>query len=501
MRAHLLCVLLLAGGSAQAADGETGPRTAWGREEFAHLPADTAWLVVKMGVARPADARLQDEDLASLKRLECLKILDLRSAGGCCQPNGSYGGSRWDLRLTDAGLAHIAALHTLEELYLPHAPDISDRGLDLLARSLPRLRHLSLPFLGRVGPAREIRLSALPAFPDLTSLDLRGSQGAGETRWPGYVAAMARLEVLDASWCRWLRGGRLAALAGMTSLRKLTFCGAEDGDLDPLSKFAGLRELDLSSSPKLTSSGLAPLSGLKDLVALDLNHCRRVAALSFLSGLGSLARLDLADCRGLDSLAPLAGLGALRSLRLDNILGLGDAELAHLSGLGILEELTLCGCPNVTDEGLVHLLPLKRLEALDLSGGLAQAPCRITDRGLAHLGGLQGLRRLNLSGVYWIMLTCRPEADVFNVPRPFTDRGLYALLALKDLEELNLFYSTSITQAGAVAIARLPRLRSLNLGLCPRMEEGTVRYLAKQHPDLAILQPRRSSPGRSGDIW
>lgn len=72
----------------------------------------------------------------------------------------------------------------------------------------------------------------------------------------------------------------------------------------------------------------------------------RVTALSFLSGLGWLARLDLADCAGLDSLAPLAELGALRSLRLDNLLGLGDAELAHLPGLGTLEELSLCGWRN-----------------------------------------------------------------------------------------------------------------------------------------------------------
>jgi len=497
---RFLWVLLLVCGTLRAGDG-SGPRMAWGPEEFALLPEDTAWLVVCRGGGRPApDLRLENAHLAGLKRLKSLKILDLQRAGSSCLPDGSGGGSRWDLLLTDEGLGHIAALGTLEELYLPHAPDITDRGLELLAASLPRLRHLCLPFLGRVGRSCSLRLAALKAFPALASLDLRGALGTEEATWPDCIASLAGLEVLDASWCRWLRAGRFAALAGMARLRKLTFHGAEDGDLEPLKGFAGLRELDLAESPRLTSAGLAPLSGMSHLVALDLNRCL-ATSFAFLAGLGALERLDLSDCRKLELLAPLAGLGALRVLRLDNLPGLGSAELARLSGLEDLEELSLRGCPGIADEGLAHLLPLKKLRALDLSGGHAQAPCRITDQGLSHLGRLAGLRKLNLSGVYWVMYSCRPEADVFNVPRPFTDQGLRALLALKELEELDLFYSPSITQSGAVMVGKLPRLRRLNRGLCPGMEEGTTRYIAGQHPGLQVLEPRRSSPGRFGDSW
>jgi len=242
-----------------------------------------------------------------------------------------------------------------------------------------------------------------------------------------------------------------------------------DRDVERLTELATITHLDLGDCHQLTDAGLERLvAGLPGLVELKLRRCERITGrgLAHLTRLPALARLRLAGGQRLDddAVRPLGAL-PLVALNLAECRELTDAGLRHLASLEELVALSLQQCNRITDGGLRHLRPLRRLSTLNLSW------CqRIPDDGLEHLGSLGRLRILELHGC-----------------NRLTDRGLKHLPRLAGLTKLTLGPSVrGITDAGLASLARLRRLRHLNLSWCEEITDEGLGHL-EALPALAHL--------------
>ena len=210
---------------------------------------------------------------------------------------------------TDAALAPLGSLHTLEALSL-RSPRVTDEGL-----------------------------LSLGERPGLLELDL---SGAGVREAAG-LAGLTGLKRLSLARCP-LRAPAARALGGLTGLQSLTL-----------------------SHTGLGGDELAPLVGLTDLKILRLAGLRP-ASLGFLAGLTALEELDLSGEGALtdEALAPLGNLRALRRLSLRGRAGVRGPGLRHLAGLLALEELDLGGT-SVEHPHLVALTGLTGLTRLSLA--------------------------------------------------------------------------------------------------------------------------------------
>jgi Leucine-rich repeat (LRR) protein len=265
-----------------------------------------------------------------------------------------------------------------------------------------------------------------------------------------------------------------AALSGLRNLKSLSawqfkfgkggIPASVEGDLtdrgmEQLDNFPGLEVLWITDSPRVTGSGFRHLSRLQELVAIQLDGCRRFcdADLANLRGATSLRELGL--CHTLVTGAGLAQLSQLRRLSTLNLAGspVTDDALSGVESLSGLEDLVLDGTP-VTDRGLVHLGKLTKLTQLRLyetrvdgSGFkylcnlkslrvLSLANCRVTSEGLAGLRGLTGLRQLDLGR------------------NQITDAGLASLRPLVGLEDLKLNCNNALSDAAVEDLQRrLPK--------------------------------------------
>ena len=166
-------------------------------------------------------------------------------------------------KITDAVVAHLSALPSLESLYLDRT-QVSNAGLEHLA--------------------------------SLTSLE---------------KLALGGTQVTDAG---------LAHLSGLTSLEYLQFSGTQvtDAGLAHLSALTSLRSLDLSRT-QVTDAGLAHLSGLTSLKYLQLGGTQVTdAGLKHLASLTSLEWLELGGTQVTDvGLEHLSTLPLLKELKLE----------------------------------------------------------------------------------------------------------------------------------------------------------------------------------------
>ncbi|RIK76122.1 MAG: hypothetical protein DCC68_20030 [Planctomycetota bacterium] len=141
-----------------------------------------------------------------------------------------------------------------------------------------------------------------------------------------------------------------------------------------------------------------------------------------------------------------------------------DVELARVrSG-----EQTMLTAPNatVTDADLALLAGLDKLERLVLDN------VKITDSGVAHLAGLKKLKALHVT-------------DISEGHASVGDAGIAALSKLDDLEEL-LLPSPNATDAAADALAKVAKLRVLNLGATQFSDAGVKKLAAL--PKLELLR-------------
>ena len=266
-------------------------------------------------------------------------IAEIQASGGIVETDDKAPGKPvilvWfpNVKITDAGLAPVAALTQLQTLNL-WGDGVSDAGLVYLPK-LTQLRRVNLPY-ARVTDAGLVNLEGL-----------------------------SQLEVLDLSDTNITDAG-LVHLKGLTKLQWLMLFGT-----------------------KITGSGLAQLKDLPHLQRLELMDTGITdATLQHLEGMTQLQGLTLSQTKITD--AGLVHLQGFIQLHMLDLIGLQiDDGLKNLEHMSQLDELYL-GHTLVSDAGLSHLSGLTKLERLDLSS------TKITDAGLAKLEGLTSLGQLYL---------------------------------------------------------------------------------------------------------
>jgi hypothetical protein len=137
--------------------------------------------------------------------------------------------------------------------------------------------------------------------------------------------------------------------------------------------------------------------------------------------------------------------------------------LRGLAPLTKLRGLNLYGT-NATDADMEWLAACTRLEAIDLSD------TRIGDHGLVQLARLPNLRLLRISS-----------------PR-VSDQGCQSIARMKNLEELSLASSNIRTEAAILELARLDKLRLLDLGVSA--SEAALDELRRRVPQCQINSRR-----------
>ncbi len=144
--------------------------------------------------------------------------------------------------------------------------------------------------------------------------------------------------------------------------------------------------------------------------------------------------------------------------RCHNLQARGFIALAKMPSLRALS----VSCKNVDDRALSTLPLFPALEEL--------MPMDVPDNGYRHVGKCQNLQSL-------VLMYCRDTSDAatehivalsslrkyFASYTQITDRTLELLSQINSLEEITIYGCPSLTNAGVVALARLPRLRTLKI--------------------------------------
>jgi Leucine-rich repeat (LRR) protein len=297
--------------------------------------------------------------------------------------------------LGDAGLAHIKKLPKLEELDLRNTR-IGDAGLKHL-QGLTKLKKLNL----RKNPAtNEITDAGVAYLKDLKSLEELILPYTGLTdACLSHLAGLNSLKKLEA-YGDGISDKGLVELAKIKSLEELSLRSDNISDIgmSTLSEFTDLKSLELNDC-NITDAGLINLAKLKRLKKLNITEIQIPGnGLAFLKDLPSLIELNLLFVSfGEMGIACLEGLTALEKLWIAYPdMNIGDRELKIFSSLASLRELDVRLRPDsitetFTDQGFLHFSKLTKLKRLQLSGNKM-----LTDMGLKSLSNLKALENIHM---------------------------------------------------------------------------------------------------------
>jgi Leucine-rich repeat (LRR) protein len=352
---------------------------------------------------------LTDAALKEFATMPELKIIELR-----------------DCHITDAGLEYLRGMK-LEELNL-YSTKITNRGIDRLTEMTTlKLLDVADTKVTQAGCAKLIKANP--------SLKLCGAQEKEIREVPDDPKDVAAIEaalgpdimdkdnvtgnvhILELSSLRQERGVWMKHLKGLHSVNSVTLTAYEADD-DDLALLAGMRSIErlTASDNKFSDAALKHVGSLTGLRYLDLSGCPNITSVGMkhLAELSKLEDLNLAGTAvGDEGLKYFANLKSLRGLDLRGT-AVGDDGLAHLSKLKNLGGLVL-GDTKVTDAGLANLAHLVNLQVLVLYG------TQTTDAGLVHLYAMKKLRvfgwgaGMTLGGVKELKKhaprVCVPETD------------------------------------------------------------------------------------------
>jgi hypothetical protein len=395
--------------------------------------------------------------------------------------------------MTDAVLAQIAHLDHVTSLGLEGSRQITDEGLQHLAR-MPQLERLNLTGVKVTDEGLEV-LRHLPNLRELQMTWHRWSSDAGLAN----LRFCQRIERVDlmGSQCG---DGVIEALQGKPALHTLhTGRLVTDAGLHRLQQFPALTRVLLDGP--FTNDGLASLAALEQLIELDLFwHATHITS----SGFAHLAKLPNLESIGADG--PLSDdtamrwysrMTALRRLRAQETIAT-DAGFESLSQSKTLETIwTGQDAIALTDRGFVALSKMPHLQDLGVSckdvsdaalSAFAQfpnlrrlTPIHVTDPGFAHIGRCSML--VDLSCMY-----CRDASDVatehiaglrlkkyYAGLTQITDRSLEIFGRMDSLEEFELYEVNGVTDAGLRALTNLPCLREVRLSHLPGVTWQGVR--------------------------
>jgi hypothetical protein len=261
-----------------------------------------------------------------------------------------------------------------------------------------------------------------------------------------------------------------------------------------------LRRIDLSNRNDLVDDDVAFLEAMPWLTAVSLANCGKIGdkAVAYLRRHQELEQINLQwTAAGDQSVAALAGKRRLSRVVLGNALtDAGVARLRDFPALAIASGadsfLAVSMARTLTDQALIDIGALKGVAALDLHMSAFGSP-HYTARGVAHLGAMTSLEALNFHGQ---LATDPVLREIAGIPKlrwlhcqdiVSGDDGFIALGACTTLEKLAARFCAHVTDRGFAAIARLPRLASLNLG-GPKLTDAAMAHLADA-PRLKELGP------------
>ena len=422
---------------------------------------------------------MTDEAMERIARLDFVRTLSL-------------GGSRG---LSNEGLGQLARMPQLESLDLSEYPGgkISDAGLEVL-RYLPNLKRFEMTWQRGITDAGAANLRYCE---QLESVNLMGSP-TGD----GAIEALRGKPKLQH-----LSTGRLVTDQGLALLHdfpmfKKWHSAEPESLIDPESEPTKL----LIDGP-FSDRGLANLAGLEGVFALDLFwHVTNITAdaFKFLIDLPNLASLGcdgelatnlsfrhiaaiprLRRLRAQEAVATDEGFEALsRSKTLEKFWGrecphFGSRGFVALSRMPKLRDFGI-GCQEVDDAALSTLPSFPSLRAITAVG--------FQDWGFRHIGRCEKLERLSC-------MYCRDTTDVstehianlrlknyYAGLTQITDRSLKILGGMTSLEIVELFETKNVTDAGLAHLAKLPRLKRLEIfGLPNTTLTGTKAFSDRVH--------------------
>jgi hypothetical protein len=306
--------LSLGGSVAVRKPGETALRTL----STAELPADEFELV-ELALSTPAAAsRVTDDSLRHVRGLPALKVLNLL---GC-------------KKLSDAGIAQLADLPSLESITLTFVP-VTDTSIPVLLQ----FRTLKTVQLGETltGDASVEKLCR--GLAELQFLEIGRNTTEGSL---AHVAHAAKLRSFGGLRELHLSDTGLRHLQGAPRIVYVSFAHAQDKDVASIVKIKHLRGAGLSYC-EATPDGLRALAELPKLDSLWLADSPRVGdqhltVLSELKGVKVLyLRRSAVTDAGMTALADMADLRELTLSKTD----VGDGAVPHLSRLASLRKLLL----------------------------------------------------------------------------------------------------------------------------------------------------------------
>lgn len=271
-----------------------------------------------------------------------------------------------------------------------------------------------------------------------------------------FAAALARAAGNDTEWIDALGGSVTRDASGKVTGLDLRATWVTDTDLRKLTSFPALTHLGLSLT-HITDQGMQELKNLSGIVELDLYFAEYVTdeGLSAIKNWKKLKRLNVHGTK------------------------ISDTSLEHISGITTLEVLN-AGSAMVTDVGLERLGSLTNLKELTIGGN------ELGDAGLQALRQLPGLTYLDLSGRQGT------DSNVWTIS--MSDKGLEALLTLKELRDLRFGCTSlgvgvegtrfatvaamSVTSRWLEQMKSLSKLERLKLQGCDRVDDESMRILA-----------------------
>jgi hypothetical protein len=433
--------------------------------------SDTEWdeLIAVMKERRitalDANGMVTDAVLARIADLDHVTALTL-------------GGSR---QLTDDGLQHLARIPQLLNLSLNEYPGgrLTDRGLEVL-RHLPNLRTFEMTWQRGITDAG---VANLKFCDQLERVNLMGSP-TGD----GAIQALQGKPRL-----RHFSSGRMVTDAGLRLLHNFPMLRAWQGpEIASGANEAVVNAVHLLIDGPFTNTGLATLAGLEGVFELDLFwHVTGITSDGFahLAGLPNLGSLG-ADGELSDDVAMqyIAAIPRLRRLRAQGTVATDDGFEA-LSRSKTIEYIWGRECPNMRSRGFVALSKMPALRGLGVScknvddHALSSLPAfpalreltpiDLKDDGFRHIGRCKRLERLKC-------MYCRDTTDAATAHigglelkhyyaglTLITDRSLEILGRMSTLEQVELYECNGVTDGGLVFLAGLPRLREVHLDGLP----------------------------------
>jgi hypothetical protein len=399
------------------------------------------------------------------------------------------GGSR---QLTDAGLQLLARMPQLERLNLSNYPGghLTDKGLEVL-RHLSNLRVFEMTWQKGISDAG---VANLKHCDKIERVDLMGSPTGN-----GAIEALQGKPFL-----RSFSTGRLVTDEGLHLLKNIPQLRTRQAHVDAdssnhdkqtgrllidgpfsdkglanLIPLEGIIDLDLFwHVSKMTTEGFAYLVDMPNLEALgaDGNLTDNVS-MKYFAAMPRLRRLraqeNAATDEGYEALARSKTLEGFWGRRSEGLRSKGFAAMSKMPALRSLG----VSLKHVEDWSLAKLPEFLSLREI--------TPVNMQDDGFRHIGRCERLERLTC--MYCRETTDSATAHITKLQIKYyyagltliTDRSLELLGTMPSLEEVEFYECGGITDAGVPSLARLPRLRRIDFAGSPGITlEGTKVFPA-----------------------